>query len=161
MMNASTNHALGLLTIALALGFGAYWISYKAVDVGFDPESSDLGLLWLKSEYQLDDATFSKVSALHTSYYRECEQRCHLLETVNNQLLKDAVMVKDLVPAVEAELAKEDALCHDCRQAMLKHLYAVAHLMPAEAGKRFIAEMTPLVLPAAVHGQRKALTRKN
>ena len=160
-MNASTKRVLTLLAIALTLAFGASWISYKAVDVGTAPASSDLGLLWLKSEYQLDDATFGKVSALHASYYRECEQRCHLLETVDNQLLKDAVLAKDLVPTVEAELAKEDALCHDCRQAMLKHLYAVAHVMPAEAGKRFIAEMTPLVLPAAVHGQRKVMTPKN
>ena len=160
-MNTASKRVGFLVLAAVALMGLASWVSYRAVGVGLATPSAGLGLLWLKAEYGLDEDTFRKVSDLHAAYFRECEQRCHQLETLDNQLLKDAVMARELLPKVEEELAKEDALCHDCRQAMLKHLYAVAQLMPETAGQRFLAEMTAILLPAAVHGERGSLKPRN
>ncbi|MEQ1851841.1 MAG: hypothetical protein ABMA01_09650 [Chthoniobacteraceae bacterium] len=153
-MMRPTGKVTAMILGAVLLCMAAFWITRRIADVAPDSSEPDLGLLWLKAEYGLDETTFGRVRDIHAAYFRECEHRCHELDALDDRLLKDVILSSGMSAHLESELAREDALCHGCRQAMLQHIYEVASVMPLDSGRRFIADVTPLLLPAA-HVKRK------
>jgi hypothetical protein len=153
---AAAPRLVALTCALLLLAFSAFWITRQSLDFAPGQSGLALGMAWLKQEYQLDDATFAKVTDAHRRYFRDCEKRCHELDDLNrhflSQLKTDATPKSDL----DAVNLLQENLCHDCRVAMIAHIHEVAALMPAPSGRRFIADIQTALAPNATRKHRPA-----
>jgi hypothetical protein len=96
-------------------------------------------LAWLKKEFHLSNAEFSRVVRLHLAYLPQCAKRCLIIEAQNQklrQLLGQTTNVTSEIQALLLERAKTRA---ECESEMLKHFLAVSRTMPLEEGKRYLA----------------------
>ena len=96
-------------------------------------------LAWLKKEFNLSDAEFSRISELHSAYLPQCHKRCQIIEEQNEkleQLLAANTSVTPEIASLFAERAKTRA---DCEAAMLNHFLEVSRAMPPEQGRRYLA----------------------
>lgn len=103
-------------------------------------------LEWLRREFKLNDAQFTKVKQLHEAYRPGCDQMCLRIAEANGEANALIASSKTMTPEIEAALKKCTALQNDCRQALLTHVYAVgAEMSPAEA-RRYIDMMTARIV---------------
>ncbi len=124
-----------------ALVFAALWGTRESLRQG--ESLQEIGLRWLKEEYQLDDATFERVSQLHSDYFAQCTQMCRKLGEADRPLLWRKRQRHRQPDDLEDRLAREQALCAECEQAATEHLRQVAELLPPGQGERFLNEMLP------------------
>lgn len=153
-----TSAVLRLLALAfffLLLAYGSFRLTRQTVDIAPGQHGLALGMIWLQKEYQLDDATFAKVTEAHRRYFRECEDRCHELEDVNRHFLSELQSRSTPKSDLDAVQVLQESLCHDCRLAMIAHVHEVAALMPAESGRRFIADVRGVLDPAHQRRHRR------
>lgn len=87
-------------------------------------------MLWLRAEFRLDEGQFAAVKKLHDDYGAVCGEHCA------------AIMAARERGAPAAEVA---ALERVCVEAMTQHFKAVAALMPAGQGERYLATVLPRV----------------
>lgn len=156
-MSSAVPRLIALVTAFLLLGLGAFWVTRQSVDLAPGQSGLDLGMIWLKREYQLDDATFAKVKEAHRRYFRECEVRCHELDDLNRHFLSELQADASPKSDLDAVQVLQESLCHDCRLAMITHVHEVAALMPADSGRRFIADVQSVLDPA--HSRKYRRTR--
>ena len=93
----------------------------------------------MKKEFNLSDAEFARISALHEAYLPQCAERCRLIEDQNGklrELLEQSPTVTSEIENLLVERAKTRALCE---AEMLKHFQEVSRAMPAEPGRRYLA----------------------
>jgi hypothetical protein len=155
-VNAALPRLAALVLAFAALVFSAFWITRESVDLAPGESGLTLGMAWLKREYQLDDATFERVTDAHRRYFRECEKRCHELEDVNNHFLSEVRSPTKPQSDLDAVQLLQESICHDCRLAMIEHVHEVASLMPPEKGRRFIADVRNVLEPSQVRGHRRS-----
>jgi len=96
-------------------------------------------LAWLKKEFNLGDADYERIVALHQAYLPGCAERCRLIEEQTaelRRLLEDASGVTHEIKAVMERRAKMRA---ECEAEMLKHFFDVSRTMPSEQGRRYLA----------------------
>ena len=114
------------------------------------PNPQQLGLAWLKAEYQVPDEAFAKIAVLHEEYFARCDAMCAQMLGAHRPALPRAA--RNLGPrdaerlrqqAAAAARAREKALCETCLDTMVSHLEAVAALMPAGQGERFLKDLLP------------------
>jgi len=139
----------------LLLGLAAFWGVRRVADFAPGQDGLALGMAWLKKEYQLDDATFEKVTAAHSSYFRECEERCHELADVNRHFLSQLREKAPHLSDLDAVQVLQESICHECRLAMIDHVHQVSELMPEETGRRFIADVQSALAPASPRKGRR------
>jgi hypothetical protein len=126
------------------------------------PDPHQLGLAWLKAEYRVPDEAFAKISVLHEEYFARCDAMCAqmlgahrpaLPRTARNLGPRDAERLRQQAAAAARE--REKALCESCLGTMVAHLEAVAALMPAVEGERFLKDLLPeLVNPRELQDLR-------
>jgi len=95
-------------------------------------------LAWLKKEFNLSDADFARVTAMHEAYLPQCSERCQVIGEQNAKLRELLAKDSTVTPEVEnllAERAKTRALCEG---EMLKHFQEVSRAMPPEQGRRYL-----------------------
>lgn len=101
-------------------------------------ESEQPELAWLKSEFQVTDAEFKRISALHGEYLKDCEQMCARI-AVKNRELKELLARTNVVTAeVEKNLSEAGQLRAQCQRNMLQHFMEVSKQMPPEQGRRYL-----------------------
>lgn len=114
------------------------------------PSQQELGLAWLKTEYQVPDAAFEKIVALHEDYFEKCDAMCAQMLATNR--LSRHFPTRNISPsqasalrrrAESASMAQERALCETCLKTMVAHLESVAALMTEEQGRRFLQDLLP------------------
>jgi hypothetical protein len=96
-------------------------------------------LAWLKKEFNLGDAEYSRIVAMHKEYLPRCAERCRVIEELNSKLKRlvdDSPTVTDEIQGVMAERARMRA---DCEAEMLRHFLEVSRTMPPEQGRRYLA----------------------
>lgn len=148
-MNSSPTRRLLQFALLTAAAAGiALWIARESVRPRELPPQ-EAGLMWLRDEYQLDDATFERIHALHRDYFRRCENMCRQIDAADRPLLWRGRRSGPPPADLPAQIASERALCSDCETAATKHLEQVAALMPPEQGRRFLADIMP-----TIHRQR-------
>lgn len=96
-------------------------------------------LAWLKQEFHLSDADFSRISELHAGYLPKCKERCRRIEELNGKLSKVLTEATRVTPEVEAILADRAQLRAVCQSEMLSHFFNVSRSMPPEQGQRYLA----------------------
>lgn len=98
---------------------------------------------WLRGEFALTDAQFTKIKVLHESYRPKCALMCQRITEANVQV--DTLIEKNqtLTPEIENALKRASAVQEECRQAMLAHIYAVSARMNPESARRYLEMMRP------------------
>lgn len=101
---------------------------------------------WLRREFRLNDAQFTKVKQLHEAYRPGCDQMCLRIAEANGEANALIANSNAMTPEIEAALQKCSTLQNKCRQALLAHVYAVgAEMNPSEA-RRYIDMMTARIV---------------
>ena len=108
-------------------------------------------LAWLKEEFQLGDAEFKRISALHESYLEGCAERCRLIDEKNGALRDMLARTNTVTPEIQLALAEAAQLRAECQQQMLQHFYEVSQSMPSEQGRRYLAWVQGRTLHADTH----------
>lgn len=123
-----------LLTIALAAGVCAasFAVFYAMNDKPAVRRAASEGntMEWLRAEFRLSDAEFAAVRKLHQDFSAVCAQHC--IE----------IMEARRSGAEAPEVARLEAICVE---AMIGHFRAVAALMPAGEGERYLAVVLPRI----------------
>jgi len=133
----------GLLILLLGLLVGATtsYSAYRAATASHRAalKESSPELLWLKNEFNLNDADFVRVSALHLAYLSQCHQRCQMIEAQNEKLQELLATNTTVTPEIDNLLAERAKTRADCEAAMLKHFLTVSRAMPPAQGQRYLA----------------------
>ena len=115
-----------------------------------DPEG---GMEWLRREFELDDAQFVKIKALHEAYKPECAQMCRRISEANSKVDSLVDGSHSVTPEIASALRNVSVVQQECREQMLAHIYAVSAAMTPENGRRYLKLMKPRLievgLPAA------------
>lgn len=101
---------------------------------------------WLRREFKLSDAQFTKVKQLHEAYRPGCDQMCTRIAEANGEANTLIVNSKTMTPGIEAALKKCATLQSECRQALLAHVYAVGSEMSPPEARRYIDMMTARIV---------------
>lgn len=134
---------IGFTLLTALLAAVALWITRESLRPRVSPR--ELGLSWLKEEYNLDDATFESVSALHSDYFKHCDKMCSQINEADRPLLRRTRQRGRPVGEHNALLSRDQAICDDCEKAAAEHLWHVARLMPQKEGKRFLNDFLPIL----------------
>ena len=101
---------------------------------------------WLKQEFQLSDSEVARVRELHEGYMPKCAQMCKQIAAKKQELESALAGATNLSAAAEQKLAELAALRAQCQTQMLRHFVEVSQAMPAEQGRRYLAEMQRITL---------------
>jgi hypothetical protein len=102
-------------------------------------------LTWLQKEFRLTDAEMARIRPLHNGYIPKCHEMCERIAAKQRELHEvlnqtpgsnEAIQIKGEVAALRAQ----------CQAQMLAHFREVSQAMPAEQGRRYLAEMHRLTL---------------
>ena len=108
-------------------------------------------LAWLKAEFHLSDAEFSRITKMHDEYLACCAERCRQIDEKNAELKRLLASTNAITPQIQAVLAQTAQLRVQCQQQMLDHFYAVSRTMPPEQGKRYLAWVQDRTILADAH----------
>ncbi len=106
------------------------------------PAMSKDGLLWLKSEFKLSDADYTRISNLHDTYLPGCMERCREIARVRQELSSLIQANKNLTPELKAKFEESAHLRAECSGMMLAHFYEVAAAMAPAAAIRYLEWVT-------------------
>ena len=120
---------LGLALTAGALAFAAFFALNDDTELHRVARAGD-AMAWLRVDFQLNAAQAAAVKQLHDDYSVQCGEHCA------------AIMAARERGAPAAEVARLEAVCVS---AMTRHFEAVAALMPAGQGQRYLATVLPKV----------------
>ena len=127
----------GLLVAAAAYGT-IYFVCcapnrYVEVDKTKTPE-----LAWLQKEFQIPDAEFARIAALHETYSAACMERCRRIDAKNTELQSLLAATNAVTPQIETALREAATIRTECQQAMLQHFFEVSRTMPPAQGRRYL-----------------------
>ncbi len=128
---------LGGLFLAVAV-YACVFLAGTATQRSVD-NSDKPALAWLKQEYRLDDAQFTKLCEVHDAYRPTCMEMCRKIDAKNAQIEKLLAVTNVITPEIRKALAEAAEIRAECEAAMLEHFYKVAETMPPEQGKRYLA----------------------
>jgi len=137
-----------LLAAMLLLAAGGYCAYYHFAT---SEMSSMLGksqgeMEWLRQEFQLTDAQFEKIDALHAAYRPQCDRMCEKVAESRIRLDHLIDANRSVTPEVESAFKEYALLEEQCRQAMLGHIYDVSAAMSPESGARYVQLMKDHIL---------------
>ncbi|WP_442890375.1 hypothetical protein [Congregicoccus parvus] len=146
---------LVLALVAAVFGYFAGRARFERHHAHAVHDGSDIA--WIQREFDLDDATFATVRALHEDYAGVCAQHCFDIVAAQERLeqLRRSGADAAAITAAETELARLEAVCNEATRA---HIYRVAAKMPLEAGVRFIRATEPH-LASMPHDGSRGLSR--
>jgi hypothetical protein len=134
------NRSIAILAAGLIVGAAAYFCLYFAGTSSRREmlHSQTPELLWLKSEFNLSDAEFERISRLHHGYLPQCAEMCARVEAKNAELKQLLAQTNVLTAAVETKLSEASQLRLECQKNMLKHFYEVSRTMKPDQGQRYL-----------------------
>ena len=137
-MSRATRTILLATLVVLLMGTLSYFFALRlsARQVAEDD------LAWLKREFRLADDDMQRIRQLHEGYLPKCQEMCGKIAEKQSEV-EEALGTGDVPDAKLVELA---TLRAQCQAQMLDHFREVSRAMPAEQGKRYLAEMQRLTL---------------
>jgi len=101
-------------------------------------------LLWLKTDFQLDDSQFAAIRALHESYSGTCDEHCRRIQEATR--IRKALLAAHATPGdLQAADRQIDELKANCEHALTVHVRMVAALMAPEQGRRYLDIVLPKI----------------
>ncbi|VVM05822.1 hypothetical protein MAMC_00809 [Methylacidimicrobium cyclopophantes] len=98
----------------------------------------DAGLQWLRLELRLSDEQVAAISRLQEDYRPSCQGMCRKILTADTRLQELLRENRSITPEIQAAMAERDKLLSDCRQAFLRHVYAVSAQLSATQRQRYL-----------------------
>jgi hypothetical protein len=125
----------GVLLCAAAFCGFYYWgtASHRDMLQGQTPE-----LAWLKSEFNLSDAEFDRITKLHDAYQPHCAEMCRRIDEQGQKLKTLVNSTNTMTKEIESAFAESAKLRADCQRDMLQHFFEVSRTMPPAQGKRYL-----------------------
>lgn len=127
---------IGIVSALVAFAFAHHIGTASSRELMRQPQPE---LAWLKKEFGLTDAEFTRISELHNAYLPKCAARCQVIAEENARLDKLLRGTPAVTPEVETVIARRAKLRSDCEAEMLKHFIEVSHTMPETQGRRYLA----------------------
>jgi hypothetical protein len=129
-----------ILLVGLVLGAAAFSGFYylgtaRCRTIMHEPQPE---LAWLKQEFQLSDAEFARITAVHEGYLPQCAERCRVIEEQNAKLKELLTKDATVSPEVQNLLIERAKTRAQCETEMLKHFQEVSRAMPPEQGRRYL-----------------------
>ncbi len=143
-MNRSLAILFGALALGAAIFAGSYFAAQRATVICCAKPTDDLS--WLQDEFHLNDAEMTQVRELHEGYLPKCAEMCAKIAAKKSELDSLLGTSTNITSEAHAKLNEVAALRAQCQAQMLQHFIAVSQAMPAEQGKRYLAEMKQLTL---------------
>ena len=144
---------LFILLVALGGAFAANRVYYgcatRAERAMFKQAGGEME--WLRREYHLTDAQFSRIQEMHREYRPKCDQLCGRIAEANARLDQLIATNKAVTPEVAAALKDAATVQEECHQAMLGHVYAVSAEMSPEDGVRYLQMMKGRIIQPALN----------
>lgn len=137
-----------ILLLALIAGAAVLVSSYVAAKrfcATHTARSAD-DLDWLRQEFRLTDVEMKRVQELHDGYMPLCAAMCGQIAAKKRELESVLTGTTNTNSAVEQKLVELGSLRARCQAQMLQHFVEVSRAMPAEQGRRYLAEMQRLTL---------------
>ncbi len=103
------------------------------------PPGDDLA--WLRREFRPSEADLQRVRELHEGYLPKCRAMYNRIAAKKRELEAALEAGNGITPEVEQKLAEAATLRTQCQTQMLRHFYEVSQAMPAESGRRYLAEI--------------------
>jgi len=150
----SVKRGLLILLLAAATACAGYWIYYRYVTAPERWMSTEANgeMEWLRREYHLSDAQFTRIEEMHREYAPKCDLMCEKIAKANARLDQFILANKTETPEVEAAMRDCLAVQGECRQALLAHVYAVSAEMSPVDGTRYREMMkSRIVEPGVSH----------
>jgi hypothetical protein len=146
----------GLLIIglAIAVAVGGYFTYYRCATAPTQAMLSgpDGEMEWLRDEYHLSDAQFSRIRQMHREYAPKCDLMCEKISKANAQLDQLIKASKTFTPEVDAALSECVTVQAECHRALLRHVYEVSAEMSPTDGARYLEMMASrIVEPGMTH----------
>lgn len=155
-MKAGWLTLMGAALLALA-GFcirAAFWnlVGASRASLELQDREAREALAWMKSEFRLTDAEFTKICALHDAYVPECDKMCDRIAVAGSKvstvlLQTDANLSTD----AESALRNYEAVRSECQRATLRHLHETAAAMNPESRRAFLAKVLPHLYATQQH----------
>lgn len=144
------NRGVRILLAGAVLAVAAYWVSYELTTRPTKAMLAchDSGMEWLRGEYHLTDAQFSRIQKLHEEYRPGCDARCRGIAEANTKLRALIDSNHSVTPEMAATLNEWTSLEGECRKALLGHVYAVSAEMNPEDGRRYLKMAVASILGA-------------
>jgi hypothetical protein len=130
----------GLVAAALVAYGVSHWLLMR--NAPHEHHAAGDPLAWMQQEFQLDDATFTKVQALHTAYAPTCADLCRAIARANSRVRDLTAQSRTMTPELADAIREAQLRQADCRTAMLRHIYETAALLPPEAATRYLSAVT-------------------
>jgi hypothetical protein len=122
-----------LAVAATAYGLTRYWGAQKTEDQW----------TWLRREFCLSDAQFSRIQALHQSYQPVCADHCSRIMALQQRMAELEQTGAKNSPDYAAAQDGWQAVARECNQATLRQLQKVAAEMDPGEGRRYLDLMVP------------------
>jgi len=144
------------LVIAAALVFASvgYFVYYKWETAPMQAMANDPdgGMEWLRNEYHLGDAQYSRVQQMHREYAPRCDLMCEKIAKANARLEHLIDANKTFTPEIDAAMNECVSVQAECRRELLRHVYAVSAEMSPDDGARYLQMMAArIVEPGLSH----------
>ncbi len=147
-------NGLLILVLALAVGVAGYCTYYRCATAPTQAMLAAPGgeMEWLRREYHLSDAQFTRIRQMHGEYAPQCDLMCEKIGKANARLDQIIKASATFTPEVDVAMSECVAVQAECRRALLRHIYDVSAEMPAEDGARYLRMMTGrIVEPGLSH----------
>lgn len=102
-------------------------------------------LAWLRREFRLSDSEMQRIRQLHEGYLPKCREMCGRISAKQKEV-EAALANGSTTNSAEQKLIELGTLRAECQAQMLRHFEEVSRAMPADQGKRYLAEMQRLTL---------------
>lgn len=126
---------VGVLLAAAAFAGFYYFGTASSRALMSDPQPE---LAWLKKEFSLSDAEYSRIVKLHEAYLPQCAQRCMRIAELNGKLEQLLNKTSTVTPEIQAVLSDRARMRADCEAEMLNHFLQISRMMPPKQGQRYL-----------------------
>jgi len=135
---------LAVLLAGAAIAGTSYLLARRICLRQLAPAGNDLA--WLRDEFHLSDTEMQRIRPLHEGYLPKCRENCARIAAKKQELQAALDKAQGMTSEAQQKLAEVAALRAQCQSNMLAHFFEVSRAMPAEQGRRYLAEMQRLTL---------------
>src|ERR1051325_388368 len=135
---------VGLLAVGAAVFAGSFFVSRQICMKEACNPADDLA--WLRQEFHLSDAEMTRVRQLHEGYMPKCAEMCARIAAKKKEVEAALNGMTNINAESELKLKELGELRAQCQAQMLQHFVEVSRAMPAEQGRRYLAEMQRLTI---------------
>ena len=98
----------------------------------------DAGLQWLRRELHLSNQQLAAIARLQEAHRPRCQAMCRQILAADAKLEALLRQNRSITPEILAAMAERDRLRSDCRQAFLRHVYAVSQELSAKQQQHYL-----------------------